>query len=122
MKNLWIILFMFLSFVSASAQIGEIKKDGSLLRIYNENGVNTGMYVYLNSGAELSGYNSKYIVVTDGNLARIYDSTGSNTNNYVYLNAGCYVKNVTPTAILVKEGSITRYYDFRGNYLQYTND
>lgn len=113
---------MTLSFASASAQIREIKKDVNLLRIYNERGVNAGMYVYLNSGAEFSGYNYEFIVVAEGDSARIYDACGVNSGYYVFLNAGCHVKNYTASAILVKEGNITRYYDFRGNYMQYTND
>lgn len=113
---------MTLLFGSASEQIGEIKKDGNLLRIYDEKGNNTGLYVHLNNGAELSGYNSAYIIVTDGNLARIYDSRGNNSGNYIHLNPGWVVKNVNPSAILVKDGATTRFYDFRGNFKHFNND
>lgn len=122
MKTTLILIIMTLGFSSSFAQIGDLKKDGNLLRIFDEKGINTGLYVYLNNGAELSGYNSKYIIVTDGNLARIYDSRGNNTGNYVYLNSGWFVKNVTPAAILVKDGTTTRFYDFRGNYMYFNND
>lgn len=122
MKTTLILFLMTLIFSSSWAQIGDLKQDGNLLRIYDERGINTGLYVYLNSGAELSGYNSEYIVVTDGNLARIYDSRGNNTGSYVYLNPGWFVKNVTPSSILVKDGTQTRFYDFRGNFIYFNND
>jgi len=122
MKRTNFTLILILSVMTSFAQIGEIKKDGNLLRIYDERGINTGNYVALSHGSELSGYNSEYIVVTEGNLARIYNERGNNTGHYVNLCQGCYVKNVTRSAILVKEGNLVRYYDFTGNYLRYTTD
>lgn len=122
MKIFLIIANLVFAIVAVHAQIGEVKKDGNLLRIFDEKGNNTGSYVSLCSNCELNGYNSEYIVVTDGNLARIYNDRGNNTGSYVNLCKGCYVKNVTKSAILVKEGNLVRYYNFQGNYMYYTYD
>jgi len=122
MKPICLLATLLLSFASVNAQIGEVKKDGTLLRIYDEKGNNTGLYVSLCSSCDLAGYNSDNIVVNEGTIARIYDANGNNTGSYVSLCSGCYVKNVTKSAILVKEGSVIRYYNFSGNFLYYTND
>jgi hypothetical protein len=123
MKKLLLSFMLPFLCLAANAQIGEVKIDGSSAKIYDERGSYSGIFIGLSSGARVSGYNSKFVVITDGSQARIYDSRGTYTGGYVSLSAGCYVKNVTANAILVKEGSITRYYDFRGNYAgTYTND
>lgn len=123
MKKLLLMTTMLLTFGAVSAQIAEVKQDGSLAKIYNDQGSYTGSYISLCSSCELTGYNSKYIVVTDGSLAKIYDSKGSYTGSYISLCSSCYVKNVAASAILVKDGSLTKYYDFKGSYTgKYTSN
>lgn len=119
------ILFILLvsQFMSANAQIGEVKVVGNLAKIYDDKARYTNYYVSIPSRGELLGYNATYIVVKDGNLAKIYDAKGHYTNKYVSLCSSCIVKNVTASAILVKEGRLVKYYDFNGHYTnKYTND
>lgn len=116
MKQFFLLATMLLTFGAVNAQIAEVKQEGSYAKIYNDQGSYTGNYIRLISGAEVSGYNSKYIVVTEGSYAKIYDSDGSYTGNYIRLSSDSYVKNVSATAILIKEGSYTKYYDFKGSY------
>ncbi len=118
MKKLLLIATMLLTYGALNAQIAEVKQEGSYARIYNDQGSYTGNSIGLGSGALVSGYNTKYIVVTEGSYARIYDSKGSYTGNSISLGSGSgnYVKNVSANAILIKEGSYTRYYDFKGSY------
>jgi hypothetical protein len=65
---------------------------------------------------EVSGYNSKYIVISDGKIARIYDDQGKYTGKNISLSSSMSVKNVAATAILISDGVLTRYYDFDGKY------
>jgi len=116
MKKLFLMATMLLMFGAVNAQIAEVKQEGSYARIYNEQGRYTGKSIRVSSGAEVSGYNSKYIVVTEGSYARIYNDQGRYTGKSIRLSSGSYVKNVSATAILIKEGSYTRYYDFNGRY------
>jgi predicted RNA-binding protein associated with RNAse of E/G family len=116
MKQIILIATMLLTFGAVNAQIAEVKQDGGIAKIYNDQGSFTGYYVSLCSSCELTGYNAKYIVVTDGSLAKIYDAKGNYTGYYVSLCSSCYIINVSATAILVKDGGLTKYYDFKGNY------
>ena len=47
MKTTLILILMTLILSSSWAQIGDLKQDGNLLRIYDEKGNNTGLYVHL---------------------------------------------------------------------------
>ncbi len=123
MKTLFLITAILLTFNYANAQIGEVKVIGNQARIYDENGNNNNSYVSMNSGYELLGYNSQYIVMKDGNQAKIFNAKGNFTFKYVSLCSNCKVVNVTPTAILVKDGNMTKYYNFEGNYTyKYTTE
>ncbi len=122
-KGFLLSVVMLLKIGIANAQIGEVKVTGNQAKIYDESGTNTNRYVSMNSGYELLGYNSKFIVMKDGNQAKIFDAKGNFTNKYVGLCSNCKVVNVSPTAILVKDGNMTKYYDFEGNYTnKYTSD
>ena len=126
MKQFLLIATMLLTFGTVSAQIGEVKQDGDIAKIYNDQGRYTNSIPLTspwgNGKARLSGYNSKYIVITDGDIAKIYDAQGRFTKRYISLGKA-YVKNVSATAILVKDGNITKYYDFNGRYTnKYTTD
>ena len=124
MKKVFLLsLAILLKIGIANAQIGEVKVAGNQAKIYDESGTNTNRYVSMNSGYELLGYNSKFIVMKDGNQAKIFDAKGNFTNKYVGLCSNCKVVNVSPTAILVKDGNLTKYYGFDGNYTnKYTSD
>jgi|688.fasta_scaffold990925_2 hypothetical protein len=123
MKKFFLMATIMLSFGAVSAQIAEVKQDGNIAKIYNDQGRYTNSYISLCSKCELTGYNSKYIVITDGNIAKIYNDQGRYTNSYISLCSNCYVKNVSATAILVKDGNITKYYDFNGRYTnKYTSN
>lgn len=116
MKKLLLLTTILLMFGITKAQIAEVKQEGNFAKIYDDQGIYTGYYIYLPSGSEVSGYNSEYIVVTEDNFAKIYDSKGRYTGNYIYLSEGAYVKYVSATVILVKERKFTKYYDFKGKY------
>ncbi len=123
MKKFLLMATMLLIFGAVNAQIAEVKQDGSRAKIYNDQGSYTGKYMDLVSGAYVSGYNSKYIVVTEGSRVKIYDSNGSYIGKYIDLSSGSSVKNVSATTILIKEGSRTKYYDFNGSYTgKYTDN
>ena len=124
MKKVFLLLVsMLINIGFANAQIGEVKVIGNQAKIYDESGSNTNRYVSMNSGYELLGYNSKFIVMKDGNQAKIFDAKGNFTFKYVGLCSNCKVVNVSPSAILVKDGNMTKYYDFDGNYTnKYTSE
>ena len=123
MKTFFLMAAMLLTFNYLNAQIGEVKVVGNQAKIYDENGNNTNRYVSMNSGYELVGYNSQYVVIRDGNQAKIFDSKGNFTFKYVSLCANCKVVNITQSAILVKDGNMTKYYNFDGNYTnKYTTE
>ena len=107
----------------ATAQIGEVKVSGNQAKIYDGQGRFTHKYVDLNSGYELAGYNSNYIVIRYTDQARIYDASGKYTYKYAPICNSCKIVNVGPTAILIKQGNMTKYYDFEGKYTnKYTYD
>lgn len=116
MKKLLLMATMFFMFGAAKAQIAEVKQDGQIARIYNDQGKYTGKNISLSSNMEVSGYNSKYIVISDGKIARIYDDQGKYTGKNISLSSTMSVKNVAATAILITDGVLTRYYDFDGKY------
>lgn len=123
MKYLLLMATMLLMFVAANAQIAEVKIDGQFAKIYNDQGKYTGKYIGLSRDMEVSGYNSKYIVILDGVFAKIYDDLGKYTGKYIGLSRDMYVKNVSATAILIKDGVFTKYYDFNGKYTgKYTSN
>ncbi len=98
----------------AETQIGEVKVDGTNVKIYDDSGNDTGQRLTLCNDCELSGYNSKYIVITDGTNVKIYDGY-TDTGQRITLNNNGFIKKVTSSAILIKEGSTIKYYDFNGN-------
>ena len=123
MKQLLLMATMVLMFGAANAQIAEVKQENSRAKIYNDQGSYTGKYIDLSSSANVSGYNSKFIVITEGSRSKIYDSNGSFIGKYIDLSSGSYVKNVSATAILIQEGSRTKYFDFNGTYTgKYTDN
>lgn len=117
---------MLLMFGAVNAQIAEVKQEGGYARIYNEEGRWTGNSIQLGYGDVVSGYNSKYIVVTEGLLtgryARIYNEKGRWTGNSISLSSTSYVIRVSETAILIKEFGKTRYYNFVGRYTGHSTD
>ena len=116
MKKFFLIATMLLAFGSINAQIAEVKQDGNVAKIYNDQGKYTGKYISLSSSREIAGFNSKYIVVIDGNVAKIYNEQASYTGKYISLSSSRFIKNVSGGAILVKDGNVTKYYDFEGKY------
>ena len=115
MKTILIIILLFITFdvFSQSNKIGEVKAEGSYLKIYNEKGVYYAS-IYVSSN-KLEGYNSKIIVVREGNYAKIYNESGTYTNS-IYLGSSATVKHVSSSNILIQEGHSTKYYNFNGEY------
>ena len=101
---------------SSTAQIAEIKVEGSYAKIYNDKGNYTGNSIYLGNSCSMEGYSSEYAVVKEGSYAKIYDAKASYTGHSIYLGSDSYIKHVSQSAILVKEGSYVKYYNFKGEY------
>ena len=114
-KNILILLFLSITY-TMSAQIGEVKIDGSWAKIYDENARYTGKSISVGGAKSLEGYNSRYIVIRDGSWAKIYNDQGHYTGKSISLGGDKYIKNVSGAAILVKDGSWIKYYDFDGRY------
>jgi hypothetical protein len=114
MRVIFCLMAIALTFGTINAQIGEVKVDGTNVKIYDDNGNDTGKRLTLCGGCELSGYNSRYIVITDGTNVKIYEGD-TDTGKRITLNNNGYIKKVTSSAILVKEGNTVKYYDFRGD-------
>ena len=115
MKSFFLTATMLLMFSVVSAQISEIKEQGSTALIYNDNGHYSGYSISI-VGKSIAGYNSRYVVVQTSSTAFIYDEKGSYTGSSISLSGGRSIKNVSGYNILVKDGQKVYYYDFRGSY------
>ncbi len=118
MKTNLLIVIMLLIFGATNAQIGEIKVKNGYAMIYDENGKFTQKSINLGKSDVVSGYNSKYIIITKNGHAMIHDQTGRFTQKSISLYGDAYVKMVTNTAILIVKNGYTMYYDFEGKYTQ----
>ena len=118
MKQFLLIATVLLTFGAAKAQIGEVKVKNGYAMIYDEDGKFSQKSISLGKNDELSGYNSKYIVITKNSYAMIYDHTGRFTQKSISLSGDAYVKSVTNTSILIVKNGYTMYYDFEGKYTQ----
>jgi hypothetical protein len=116
MKSFYLIATMLLTFSAVSAQISEVKEQGSTAFIYNDNGHYSGYSISLGGGRSIAGYNSRYVVVQTSSTAFIYDEKGSYTGSSISLSGGRSIKNVAGSNILVKDRQTVYYYDFRGSY------
>ena len=115
MKKLFLMEIMLLMFGAANAQIADVKTDNGAARIYHDGDHNPSYSLVIDRDCQLSGFNSKYVIITCPGVVRIYQDKEWNASYSISLDAGNYVKNVTPTAILIKSPGSTRYYDFKGN-------
>lgn len=114
---------MLLTCSALSAQIADAKVESGAVRVYHE-GENYPSYsLSLDRNCELSGFNTKYIVITCNNFSvRIYKDNEYNSSYSIALNKGSYVKNVTSSSILIQDPGVTRYYDFNGKFIKSTKD
>ena len=63
---------------SDNMAIGCASDEGSIVKIFDESGNQTG-YVYKSEGDRLMGYSSSSISIDFGNIIRIYDERGNET-------------------------------------------
>ena len=122
MKRFLLMATMLLAFGVANAQIADIKTDNGAARVYHDGDNNPSYSLSIDRDCQLSGFNSKYVIITCSSSVRIYKDKEYNSSYSISLDAGNYVKNVTPTSILIKSQGSTRYYDFQGNFVRSTAD
>lgn len=114
MRKITILLLLFTTLISYS-QIGNIRVDGSYLKIYNDKGSYiTSFYI---GQSQLEGYNNDYIIIHDGQYIKIYNNKGSYQSSF-YIGKSS-IKHVNGSSILIKDGHYVKYYDFKGNYTGY---
>lgn len=122
-------LFIVLGYTNASSQIVDVIQNGNTLTVKTEKGTNY-LQNKVNSSFTLSGFNSKYVVVSCyGSMIYVYREDGSSVASID--NAICtddstepkYVSNVTENNIIVKYRKNSRrdYYDFNGKFIKYDN-
>ena len=127
MRNLLIIVSIFvISYANLSSQIVDVTENGSTLIVKTESG-SSGLLNIVNSSCKLSGFNTKYIVVScSESQINIYKEDGSsvtNISNAIYPDNSVepkYVSNVTENYIIVKSRNSKRkdFYDFNGKYVR----
>lgn len=122
MKQLIFIATMLLTFGSLNAQIADVKVEPGAARVYHEGDNYPSYSLTLDRDCEVSGFNTKYVVITCNSSVRIYKDKEYNCSYTISLDADCYVKNVTASAILIKAPGATRYYDFQGTFVKSTAD
>ncbi len=122
MKQIIIIAAMLLTFSAVKAQIADVKEDNGAARVYHEGDNYPSYSLSIDRNCSLSGFNTKYVVITCPGSVRIYKDKDYNCSYTISLDANCYVKNVTSSAILIKAPGSTRYYDFQGNFFRSTAD
>jgi len=113
---------MLLTFGAVNAQIVDVKEDKGAARVYHEGDNYPSYSLSIDRDCELSGFNSKYVVITCPESVRIYKDKEYNCSFTISLDAGFYVKTVTSSSILIKAPGSTRYYDFQGNFVKSTAD
>lgn len=122
MKRILIIAAVILIFGSVNAQIADVKAEKGVVKVYHEGDNYPSYSLSIDRDCELSGFNSKYVVITCPGSVRIYKDKDYSCSNTIPLDAGFYVKNVTSSAVLIKSPGSTRYYDFKGNFIKTTAD
>lgn len=120
MKYLFLFATLILTFSAVNAQIADVKVEAGAVRVYHEGDNYPSYSLTLDRDCEVSGFNTKYVVITCNSSVRIYKDKEYNCRYTISLDANCYVKNVTASAILIKTPGATRYYDFKGVFLKST--
>ena len=82
MKQFLLMAIMLLTFGAVSAQIAEVKQDGRIAKIYNDQGRYTNNYISLCSNCYIKNVSGTAILVKDGNITKYYDFNGRYTNKY----------------------------------------
>ena len=103
-----------------SAQISDIKIEGSYAKIYDING-RTGNNIYLGDKI-LLGYTTQFILIQEGSYLKIYNERGSYTGNSISIDSNRKYKGFNQLFIIISEGSYTKYYNFSGRYIDQTHD
>lgn len=122
MKHLFLLATIFLTFSAVNAQIADVKIESGAARVYHEGDNYPSYSLTLDRDCEVSGFNTKYVVITCNSSVRIYKDKEYSCSYTISLDADCYVKNVTATAILIKAPGATIYYDFQGSFVKSTAD
>lgn len=120
--NLSLTLILIGLSLTTTAQIAEVKVENGAARVYHDGDNYPSYSLTIDRECELSGFNSKHVVITCSSSVRIYKDNEYNASYTISLDANCSVKNVTASAILIKAPGSTRYYDFKGNFIRSTSD
>jgi len=105
-----------------NAQIADVKVENGVAKVYHDGDNYPSYTLTLDRDCEVSGFNTKYVVITCNSSVRIYKDKEYSCSYTISLDADCYVKNVTASAILIKAPGATRYYDFQGAFVKSTAD
>ena len=124
-----IIFFFTFSMQAVYADIIDVNPSGEwTLEVTTESGKSNPMNI-VNGSCKLSGFNTKYIVVScSGIQINIYDESGKYLNSITNAidhngNEPTYVSNVTEKYIIVKykNSNSKKYYDFNGTFIKSEN-
>lgn len=116
MKNLLIVFLIIISTGIANAQIAEVKQDGKVVKVFDENG-KLNATTQICSSCRLGGYSSKYFVIVDGKKIQIYNydakfkATVNNTGSFERV-------NVTSSYVIVTADRKSMYYNFDGKFVK----